>query len=31
PIKRWPSSCQMRRRTADVPLLKCIDLLVLNG
>nr|CAD2140849.1 unnamed protein product [Meloidogyne enterolobii] len=31
PIKWWPSSCQTRRRTAVVPLVRCNDLLVLNG
>jgi len=31
PIKWLPSSCQTRKRTANVSLVKCIDLLVLNG
>uniref|UniRef100_A0A914LTV3 Uncharacterized protein n=1 Tax=Meloidogyne incognita TaxID=6306 RepID=A0A914LTV3_MELIC len=31
PIKRCPSSCQARRRTAVVPLVRCNDLLVLNA
>uniref|UniRef100_A0A915MD58 PITH domain-containing protein n=1 Tax=Meloidogyne javanica TaxID=6303 RepID=A0A915MD58_MELJA len=31
PIKWLPSSCQTRRCTANVSLVKCIDLLVLNA
>nr|CAD2140825.1 unnamed protein product [Meloidogyne enterolobii] len=31
PIEWWQSSCQTRRHTSNVPLVRCIDLLVLNG